>query len=66
MLAGMAKVVHKPQQNGEDVTLELAEFVKQLLSKGMSKQASEELMKKNSYAGQLQSFRSCSSQPRNI
>ena len=43
---GMAKVVHKPQQNGEDVTLELAELVKQLLSKGMSKKARDELMKK--------------------
>ena len=46
MLAGMEKVVHKPQQKGEDVTLELAELVKQLLSKGMSKEARDELMKK--------------------
>ena len=45
MLAGMAKTVHKPQQNGEDVTLELAEF-RVRVSKGMSKEARDELMKK--------------------
>ena len=46
MLAGMAKVVNKPQQNGEDVTPKLAKLVKQLLSKGMSKDARDELMEK--------------------
>ena len=44
MLAGMAKVVNKPQQNGEDVTPKLAKLVKQLLSKGMRKEARDELM----------------------
>ena len=62
VLAGMTKVVNKPQQNGEDVTPELAEVVKQLLSKGMNKGESDELMEKFSYAGQLQSFRSCSTE----
>ena len=46
MLAGMAKVVNKPQQNGEDVTPKLAKLVKQLLSKGMSKEARDEFMEK--------------------
>ena len=40
-LAGMAKVVNKPQQDGEDLAPELSELVKQLLSKGMSKEARE-------------------------
>ena len=46
VLAGMPNVVHKPEQNGEDVTPELAELVKQLrmLSKDMSKEACDELM----------------------
>ena len=46
VLAGMAKVVHKPQQNGGDITPELAELVKQLriLSKDLSKEACDELM----------------------
>jgi len=39
LLVGMAKVVNKPQQKGEDVTSELAELAKQLLSKCMSKEA---------------------------
>ena len=41
----MAKVVNKPQQekNGEDLAPELSELVKQLLSKGMSKEARDEL-----------------------
>ena len=38
MLAGMAKVVNKPQQGGEDLTLELSPLVKQLLRKGKSKE----------------------------
>lgn len=46
MLAGMAKVVNIPQQNGENLTPELSELVKQLLSKGMSKDARDELMEK--------------------
>ena len=46
MLAGVAKVVNKPQQNGEDVTPKLTELVKQLLSKGMRKKARDELMEK--------------------
>ena len=46
VLAGMAKVVNKPQQDGEDLALELSEFVKQLLSKGMSKESRDELMNK--------------------
>ena len=46
MLAGMAKVVNKPQQDGEDLAPELSELVKQLLSKGMSKEARDELMDK--------------------
>ena len=46
VLAGMAKVENKPQQNGEDVTPELAELVKQLLSKAMSKEARDESMGK--------------------
>ena len=48
VLAGMAKVVNKPQQekNGEDLAPELSELVKQLLSKGMSKEARDELMDK--------------------
>ena len=46
LLAGMAKVVNKPQQNGEDVTPKLAELVKQLrmLTKDLSKEACDELM----------------------
>ena len=46
VLAGMAKVVNKPQQDGEDLAPELSELVKQLLSKGMSKEARDELMDK--------------------
>ena len=38
--------LQKWQQNGEDVTPELAELVKQMLSKGMSKEARDELMEK--------------------
>ena len=46
VLAGMAKVVNKPQQDGQDLAPELSELVKQLLSKGMSKEARDELMEK--------------------
>ena len=46
VLAGMAKVVNKPQQDGEDLAPELSELVKQLLSKGRSKEARDELMDK--------------------
>ena len=46
VLASMAKVVNKPQQDGEDLAPELSELVKQLLSKGMSKEARDELMDK--------------------
>ena len=46
VLAGMEKVVNKPQQDGEDLVLELSELVNQLLSKGMSKKARDELMDK--------------------
>ena len=46
VLAGMAKVVNKPQQDGEDLAPELSELVKQLFSKGMSKEARDELMDK--------------------
>ena len=33
MLASMAKVVNKPQQDGEDLASQLSELVKKLLSK---------------------------------
>ena len=51
VLAGMAKVVNKPQQDGEDLAPELSELVKQLLSKAMSKEARDELMDKFSEPG---------------
>ena len=40
----MAKVVNKPQQDGENLDSELSELVKQLLSKGVSKDARDELL----------------------
>ena len=46
VLAGMAKVVNKPQQDGGDSAPELSELVKQLLSKGMNKESRDELMDK--------------------
>ena len=46
MVAGMAKVVNRPQQDEEDLAPELSELVKQLLSKGMSKEARDELIDK--------------------
>ena len=42
----MAKVVNKPQQDGENLDSELSELVKQLLSKGVSKDARDELLDK--------------------
>ena len=44
LLDGMAKMVNKPQQDGEDLTPELSELVKQLLSKGTTKEARDEMM----------------------
>ena len=46
VLAVMAKMVNKPQQDGEDLTPELSELVKQLLSKGTAKEARDEMMDK--------------------
>lgn len=42
MLNSMAKVVNKPQQDEENLDSELSELVKQLLSKGVSKEARDE------------------------
>ena len=42
----MTNGVKKPLQDGEDLAPELWELVKQLLSKGMSKDARDELMDK--------------------
>ena len=46
VLNSMAKVVNKPQQDGENLDTELSELVKQLLSKGVSKDARDELLDK--------------------
>ena len=46
VLHGMAKVVNKPQRDGEKLDSELSELVKQLLSKGVSKDARDELLDK--------------------
>ena len=46
VLAVIAKMVNKPQQDGEDLTPELSELVKQLLSKGTTKEARDEMMDK--------------------
>lgn len=42
VLNSMAKVVNKPQQDEENLDSELSELVKQLLSKGVSKEARDE------------------------
>ena len=66
MLNSMAKVVNKPQQDGENLDSKLSELVKQLLSKGVSKDARDELLDKFPTPGQLHPPRCCMSQPRNI
>lgn len=42
VLNSMAKVVNKPQQDEENLDSELSELVKQLLSKGVRKEARHE------------------------
>ena len=44
MLTSMAKVVNKPQQDGGYLDPELSDLVKQLLSKGVSKDARDKLL----------------------
>ena len=46
VLNSMAKVVNKPQQDRENLDSELPDLVKQLLSKGVSKDAMDELLDK--------------------
>ena len=46
VLSRMTKVVNKPQQDGENLDSELSELVKQLLGKGVSKDARDKLLDK--------------------
>lgn len=58
--------VNKPQQNGEDLDPELSELVKQLLSKGMTKEACDELMDKFPIPGNCNRLEAVRVNPRSL